>query len=143
VNCLDNKIKDIISKLNVTVIYSEDLDSDGHYIAAINTIIIRSSMSERNRKMILLHELGHAAKHNQNFKLYNLAFSLHSKMEQEAEEFMIEQMIETRFYDPEFNPETFNSINFLESYELDYKYEQVVKVFMSQHMNNKTLSSFI
>lgn len=140
---MDKKIDDIISKLNVTIVESDGLDSDGHYIAAANTIALKSNLSERKRKITLLHELGHAAQHKQNYVLYNLAFSLRSKMEQEAEEFMIEQMIEIRLHDPEFNPESFNSINFLESYDLDFKYEQVVKVFMSQRINEYALGDYL
>ncbi|MFS1058706.1 ImmA/IrrE family metallo-endopeptidase [Enterococcus casseliflavus] len=134
---MDAKINDIISQLNVSVVHKEKMDADGHYIAAINTIVLDSSLSERKEKVTLLHELGHAAKHMRNYELYNLTFSLRSKMEQEAEEFMIEQMIETRLYDPDFSPEAFNSINFLESYDLDFKYETIVKQFMAQHIDDE------
>lgn len=134
---MDAKINDIISQLNVSVVQKEKMDADGHYIAAINTIVLDSSLSERKEKVTLLHELGHAAKHMRNYELYNLTFSLRSKMEQEAEEFMIEQMIETRLYDPDFSPEAFNSINFLESYDLDFKYESIVKNFMAQHIDDE------
>lgn len=134
---MDAKINEIISQLNVSVVRKEKMDADGHYIAAINTIVLDSSLSERKEKVTLLHELGHAAKHMKNYKLYNLTFSLRSKMEQEAEEFMIEQMIETRLYDPDFSPEAFNSINFLESYDLDFKYEPIVKQFMVQHIDDE------
>ncbi|MEB6147354.1 ImmA/IrrE family metallo-endopeptidase [Enterococcus casseliflavus] len=131
---MDAKINSIVSQLNVSIVHADKMDADGHYIAAINTIVLDSSLSERKEKVTLLHELGHAAKHMKNYELYNLAFSLRSKMEQEAEEFMIEQMVEVRFHDPEFNPEAFNSINFLESYDLDVKYESVVKEFMTRYM---------
>lgn len=134
---MDAKINDIISQLNVSVVQKEKMDADGHYIAAINTIVLDSSLSERKEKVTLLHELGHAAKHMRNYELYNLTFSLRSKMEQEAEEFMIEQMIETRLYDPDFSPEAFNSINFLESYDLDFKYKPIVKNFMAQHIDDE------
>lgn len=134
---MDAKINEIISQLNVSVVRKEKMDADGHYIAAINTIVLDSSLSERKEKVTLLHELGHAAKHMKNYELYNLTFSLRSKMEQEAEEFMIEQMIETRLYDPDFSPEAFNSINFLESYDLDFKYESIVKQFMVQHIDDE------
>ncbi|AUB52191.1 ImmA/IrrE family metallo-endopeptidase [Enterococcus mundtii] len=140
---MDAKINDIISQLNVSVVYvekAEQMDADGHYLAAINTIVLDSSLSERKEKVTLLHELGHAAKHMKNYELYNLTFSLRSKMEQEAEEFMIKQMIETRLHDPDFSPEAFNTINFLESYDLDIRYETIVKKFMTQHINEEQLS---
>lgn len=136
---MDAKINDIISQLNVSVVYLDKMDADGHYIAAINTIVLSSTLTERKENTTLLHELGHAAKHMKNYELYNLTFSLRSKMEQEAEEFMIKQMVETRLYDPDFSPETFNSINFLESYGLDFKYEPIIKQFMARHVSDEQL----
>lgn len=67
---MDAKINDIISQLNVSVVYvekAEKMDADGHYLAAINTIILDSSLSERKEKVTLLHELGHAAKRITNY----------------------------------------------------------------------------
>lgn len=125
----------IIDELSVTVKY-ENIKRPGYYIAKLNIIVINSNLSEFEQTKTLLHELGHASKHFNNYKMYNLAFSLHSKMENEAEEFMIERMIEVRLSDPDFNPATFNSLNFLESYKLDLSYEPVVRKFMTNYFVN-------
>lgn len=125
----------IIDELSVTVKY-ENIKRPGYYIAKLNIIVINSNLSEFEQTKTLLHELGHASKHFNNYKMYNLAFSLHSKMENEAEEFMIERMIEVRLSDPDFNPATFNSFNFLESYKLDLSYEPVVREFMTNYFVN-------
>lgn len=133
---LDSRIKSIINELDVKVKYSDKLDADGHYIATINTIVIKKSLSDQNKILALLHELGHAAKHKENHKMYNLAFSLHSKMENEAEEFMLEKILEIRMNDSEFDPVTFNYVNFLESYKLDLNYESTVKELMTNYYLN-------
>jgi Zn-dependent peptidase ImmA (M78 family) len=133
VSQLDSQIEMIINELGVKVEEKEHLDADGHYIACMNTIAIKANLSEHRRRKTLLHELGHATKHHNNYRLYNLAFALHSKMENEAEEFMIEKMIEARFNDPEFDPSAFNVINFLESHQIDLNYEHVVKEFMLRY----------
>lgn len=136
---LDDKIKMMIDELGIHVQYWPKLDANGHYIARINTIVIDDRLPLHSKVMTLLHELGHASKHQNNYELYNLAFSLHSKMENEAEEFMIEKMIELRVDDPEFNPATFNAVNFLESNEMDLKYESVVKEFMTSYFISNSL----
>ncbi|MFR6670154.1 ImmA/IrrE family metallo-endopeptidase [Enterococcus sp.] len=125
----------IIDELSVTVKY-ENIKRPGYYIAKLNIIVINSNLSVFEQTKTLLHELGHASKHFNNYKMYNLAFSLHSKMENEAVEFMIERMIEVRLNDPDFNPATFNSFNFLESYKLDLSYEPVVREFMTNYFVN-------
>ena len=124
---METQVKQMIDELGVVVIKSSELKKEAYYFPSINLIVINSNLSETDQHIALLHELGHASLHLNNYKLYTLAFSLHSKMEHEADEFMLEKMIETRMRDPEFDPATFNSINFLESCNIDLHYETVVK----------------
>lgn len=131
---IDNKVNEIIDELGVTVIETPKLDSDAKYIPVMDTIVLDSRLSERVKLLRLLHELGHAAKHKNNYLLYKKSFALHLKMENEAEEFMIEKMLEARLNDPDFEPSSFNYINFLESYEIEIKYEPVVKELMTKYL---------
>lgn len=91
---MDRRIKEIIDSLGVALEYREGLDSDGYFISAINTIVIKADLSEWKMKLALLHELGHASKHYNNGRLYNISFSLYSKMENEANLYMINTIIE-------------------------------------------------
>lgn len=138
---LDTCIKRIVDELNVVVRYDSSMKKDAYYLSSLNLIVINSNLPEIAQVLALLHELGHACKHHGNYKLYNQTFALHSKMENEAEEFMIEKMIEVRTEDPDFNPATFNSVNFLESYDLDMKYEPVVKEFMTHYFAGGTMDT--
>lgn len=131
---IDNEVNEIINELGVTVIETPELDSDAKYIAVMDTIVLDSRLSERIKLLRLLHELGHAAKHKNNYLLYKKSFALHSKMENEAEEFMIEKMLEAKLNDPDFEPSSFNYINFLESYDIETRYEPVVKEFMMKYL---------
>lgn len=131
---LDNEVDKIIDELAVTVLEVPKLDSDARYIAVMNTIIIDSRLPDRIKLLRLLHELGHAAQHKENYVLYRRTYALHSKMENEAEEFMIEKMLEVTLNDPEFNPDSFDCINFLESYEIEVRYEPLVKAFMAEYL---------
>ena len=94
-------MKSIIEELGVKIIYDDCLESDGHYIAVINTIVINDNLSEYDKRKVLLHELGHAAMHQDNYRLYKLTFALHSKMENEADNYMIDSFIEEN--DNQFN----------------------------------------
>lgn len=137
---MDTLITRIIYELGVSVRY-EPMKKDAYYIPSLNLIAINSNLPEAGQQKALLHELGHASQHHNNYNLYNLAFSLHTRMENEAEEFMIEKMIEVRSMDPDFNPATFNSVNFLESYDLDMKYEPVVKEFMTNYFVGSSMNT--
>ncbi|WHA08829.1 ImmA/IrrE family metallo-endopeptidase [Enterococcus montenegrensis] len=131
---LDNLIKKIIEILQVTVVYDNELTKNAYCFPNLNLIVINSCNPEWEQQKDLLHELGHLAKQRNNYKLYNLAYSLRSQMENEAEEFMIEKMLEAKLNDPDFEPSSFNYINFLESYEIETRYEPVVKEFMTKYL---------
>lgn len=131
---MDSLIKKIVEMLQVTVQYTTEIKKDAYCFPNLNLIIINSCNSEREQQKNLLHELGHLAKQRNNYQLYNLTFALHSKMENEAEEFMIEKMLEVKLNDPDFEPSSFNYINFLESYDIETRYEPVVKDFMTKYL---------
>ena len=63
---LDSQIEMIINELGVKVEERENLDADGHYVACMNTIVIKANLSKYRRQRTLLHELGHASKHHDN-----------------------------------------------------------------------------
>lgn len=95
------RLKNIIEELKVKIVYDDCLGTDGHYLAVINVIVINNNLSDYRKKKVLLHELGHAAMHQDNYKLYKIAFALHSKMENQADSYMIDNFIEEN--DNQFN----------------------------------------
>ena len=115
---IDRHIKDLIFQLGLSVVYCEDMDSNGHYIELIDVIAIKSGLNELDEQLTLLHEIGHACKHKGQTELYNLAFSLHSKLENEAEMFM-------------------------ETYKINMKYEYVVRSLLSYYADSPQFRSFI
>ena len=58
------QIEMIVKELGVIILEKEDLDADGHYIASINTIVLKGSLDEWNKRKTLLHELGTLANIN-------------------------------------------------------------------------------
>ncbi|HBC2646162.1 TPA: ImmA/IrrE family metallo-endopeptidase, partial [Enterococcus faecium] len=93
----------------------------------MNTIVIKANLSKYRRQRTLLHELGHASKHHDNYFLYNLAFSLHSKMEYEADRFMIEKLLDRYIAKSELEPHNINYMKFIEDNNLSVRFEPLVK----------------
>lgn len=117
----------IIDELGIDIMERECLDANGHFIAEINAIVIRSNLSHWERTKTLLHELGHACKHHKDYYLYNIAFSLHSKMEYEADCYMIEKLLDNYLLETELDPQQVNYMKFIEDTNLDPCYESLVK----------------
>lgn len=131
-------VKTLLKEHNVDLVCMP-LDGNGCYIPEFNTMFVDNRLSEIESNKVALHELGHAALHQDNKDLYHLAFSLHSKMENEAEEFMIEQMIEFHLDNPDVEPENINIIKFMDDRNIDYRYEHVVRVLMMDCIGNMNL----
>lgn len=47
---LDSQIEMIINELGVKVEERENLDADGHYVACMNTIVIKANLSKYRRQ---------------------------------------------------------------------------------------------
>lgn len=124
---MDWKIRDIIKELKVIVAYSSLIDEPGHYIAALNTIIINNDLSEFDQLKTLLHELGHASQHQNNYVLYNRTLTLHSKMEAEAEEYMTKFLIKSYLGSENLTLEQINYVQFIEDSELDINKSHLIK----------------
>lgn len=124
---LDIRIKRIIKELDVKIEYRYDIDKPGYYIPVLNIIILYSGLSELEEACVLLHELGHAAEHQKNYILYNQTAALHSKMETQADRYMVKKVLDFYLEDPMLQPETFNVVRFLENNDLGLEHESFVK----------------
>lgn len=109
----------IAQELDIKIIF-DDMDEPGLYVSVIDTIIINSNLAEEEQKLVLLHELAHAKKHREQACLYNRSFSNHSKMEAEANQFMLHSLIEE-------NDCAFNYTNVVENFGLCMGEEEILK----------------
>lgn len=123
---LDSQIKELIKALGVIVIYDE-IENDAYYMARFNLIVVNFRLSEFNQKKALLHELGHACEHQENYPLYKTAFALRSKMEYEANCFMIEKLLDEYLDRTGIAPERVNYLRFLEDAKIDLSFELYTK----------------
>lgn len=127
-------INRLIKDLDVTIIEVPQLDSGGKYIAWMNTIVLDSRLIEHDKQRTLLHELGHAAKHQKNYELYNCAYSLHSKMENEANEFMLDNLVKSYIRTVDLDGNYLNYMKFIEDNEIDTRYEPIVKKLFTKYI---------
>lgn len=81
-----------LKRLDVALVYL-DLDCDGCYIPGCKTIFVNEQLSELRARSVIYHEIGHIKNHKELFNLYNSP-TIHSKMEREANQFMIDSLID-------------------------------------------------
>ena len=91
---MESQLKDLLDKHGVKVFYDDRLENTAHYIPAFNMIVVNSCLSEFDSKMAILHELAHAMYHKDFYELYMKVKKFRSKMECEANTFMIDYMID-------------------------------------------------
>lgn len=114
-----NKLLDIARHHEIIVVFL-DISKPAFYISETDTIIINSNLAEEEQKLVLLHELAHAKKHREQACLYNSSFSNHSKMEAEANQFMLHSLMEE-------NDCAFNYTNVVEKLGLSMGEEYILK----------------
>lgn len=79
---------------DVDVIYSDiSLDTPATYIGKFNVAIVDGTLSETEINKAMLHEIGHAANHQNESSLYCSTASSHLKMEHEADKFMVNELV--------------------------------------------------
>lgn len=130
---MDSRIIRMVKELGVTIEYSDIVDRPGSYIPFMNLIVLYSGLNEEEEMITLLHELGHAAEHQQNYAMYNQTAAIHSKMETQADRYTIKKMLDFYLDDPALSPESFNVVNFLENNELGLEHESFVKGLLSNY----------
>ena len=138
---IESHIRNLIEQLNLSIVYCEDMDKKGYYIENTNIIAIKQGLSYTDEILVLLHEIGHAAKHKGESEIYNLTFALHSKFENEAETYMIEKLIP--YYLDQVDKEYVNWLHFMEIYKIDMKYQYVVQNLLKYYANSSQFVSFI
>lgn len=107
-----------LNELKIDLILLE-IDKPGHYVAEARTIFVSNQLDEGSLKEVILHELKHVMDHSDYIDLYNKSFVYRSKMEYEADLFMIDEVIEE-------NEGNFNFSAFIENYKIGIGYDSIV-----------------
>lgn len=96
-----------------------DTSSDGFYVPKIRTMFVNQSLSDEDQKHVVLHELKHALDHSDYAALYK-SVVFHIKMESEADQFMINYLIEE-------NEGQYNYSSVMEEFRLPIGWEVYLK----------------
>lgn len=123
---MDSSIQMIVEDLGVAVIVGE-FDKPGYYIPEWNAIFIDQSLTEVEHKVVLLHELGHAAKQRNEYILYQATMTMKSKMEYGANRFMIKYLFNRYILITGDDPHSVNYIEFMRQNDIPVRDENIVK----------------
>lgn len=88
---MDN-IRDLLAENKITLAIT-DTSSEGFYVPKLKTMFVNQDLSEEKQKQVILHETKHALDHSEYAVLYQSVVQ-HTKMESEANNFMIDYLIE-------------------------------------------------
>lgn len=138
----ESYIKKISEDLNICIIY-DDLEEDtAHYFPTIDLIVVNQNLSEFEQQKAIIHELAHVALHKNEHKLYMVTSRMHRRMEAEANNCLIEQLV--YHYKEYTEPENANWIDFMERYDVEPEHEFVVKeVMTSAYYGSEQFRSFV
>ena len=120
------EVKDIIKQLGVAVIVG-DLDNPGYYNPVWNAIFISQNLSEIEYNIVLLHELGHAAKQRDEMALYHATKVMQSKMECGANRFMIRYLLQNYVALNDDDPKSINYLDFMRANDIPGRDENLVR----------------
>jgi hypothetical protein len=138
----DGYIRKISSELNVKIAYLDLTEDDAHYLPTLDIIVVNQSLSEFEQQKAIIHELAHAALHKNEHKLYMVTSRMHRRMENEANNCLIEQLV--YHYKEYTEPENANWIDFMERYDVDHEHEFIVKeVMTSAYYGSEQFKSFV
>ncbi|EOB3454951.1 ImmA/IrrE family metallo-endopeptidase [Enterococcus hirae] len=118
-------VKSALSENGIEIIIT-DIDSKGFYLPEYKTIFVNQNLSEMEQRKVILHEARHALNHNELTTLYQQAV-FHSKMEYEANKFMIRKLLKEYVQNSFAHLSEFNYMTFMQIYGIDLYYEEYVK----------------
>lgn len=129
---MTGEIQTIIKQLKVAVIVGE-FDNPGYYNPVWNAIFINQNLNEVEHEVVLLHELGHAAKQRDETVLYNATMYMKSKMEYGANRFMIKYLFKNYVNLTGDEPRSINYIDFMRQNDIPYRDESIVKDIIANY----------
>ena len=125
-------IKRIIGELGVVVIVGK-LDNPGYYDPVHNAIFVNEGLDELQHEVVLIHELGHAALQRGEWEVYDATINMKSKMEYEANYFMVELLFDDYMKVTDIEPEDINVFDFMRQNDIPSKDEYMVREVIANY----------
>lgn len=86
-----NELRSQLDELGVKIVVRE-MEKNGYYVPAWKIIFVNQKLSDEEMKRVIVHEMKHVIDHEDYVALYK-NFVAHSKMENEANNFMVNYII--------------------------------------------------
>ncbi|MCD5093973.1 ImmA/IrrE family metallo-endopeptidase [Enterococcus faecium] len=86
-----NELRSQLDELGVKIVVKE-MEKNGYYVPAWKIIFVNQKLSDDEMKRVIVHEMKHVIDHEDYVALYK-NFVAHSKMENEANNFMVNYII--------------------------------------------------
>lgn len=103
-----------------------DLDKPGCYISEVKTIFVCKGLNDFEKIKVILHEAGHGVLHDDLKEIYKIG-RFHSKMEYQADCFMITELVRIYISLLDIDIHEFNFMQFIEQNNLDMSYQDLIK----------------
>lgn len=130
---MDN-VEDLLKENGIDVEIT-NIESEGFYLPELRTIFINQNLVEIERNKVLLHESRHALGHNELIALYSKSV-FRSKMEDEANRFMIEVLLQDYMNLSALAVDQINYMKFMDYYEIDYDCEEYIKKLLGNYITS-------
>ena len=119
------EVKALLEKYGIILVFS-DLNRPGCYISEIRTMFVSSDLNDFEKIKVILHEAGHGFLHDDLVGFYKMN-EFHSKMEYQADCFMITELVKIYISLTDIDIHQFNYMQFIEQNDLDLAYEDLIK----------------
>ncbi|RXE79414.1 ImmA/IrrE family metallo-endopeptidase [Enterococcus durans] len=130
---MDN-VEDLLKENGIDVEIT-NIGSEGFYLPKLRTIFINQNLDELEQKKVLLHESRHALSHNELISLYSKTV-FHSKMEDEANRFMIEVLLQDYMNLFALSVDQINYMKFMDYYGIGYDCEEYIKKLLVNYVTS-------
>jgi len=128
-------LETVLNECGVGIAYVE-MESDGCYIEEEHIIFVNCSLSQEDRRKTIYHEIKHVVDHKEFIELYK-TFYFRTKMEYEADRFMIENLLYDFLSECHIDPYQINIFSFMDYYELDYNCESTIRNLILEMVRNE------
>lgn len=128
------RVKKLLISKGIQLVFL-DLDNKGYYDSAWKIMFVNENLYNLDKLKVIYHELGHGVLHDAFTALYKMPVP-HFKMEYEADHFMLNLLILEYMEVNLLEPQEVNPIYFIESNNIDPRYEETIKQLLLNYIND-------
>lgn len=132
-------VENYLKNHNIHIEYSSRVDFDAKMfdIPKGPVIIVNSTLSEGKQELAILHELGHDIYDKDTCGSYKSNDKVHTKMEVDANKFMLRETLNVYSSENNVDPQDINSIKFLESHDLNLNLNDLTRSLINKMIDDE------